>query len=568
MPQVVPSPKVYDAIIVGSGAGGGIAAYVLTKAGARCLMLEAGDWYDTARESTMFQWPYDAPHRGAVPPDGTFGYFDAAVGGWEVEGEPYTSAPDTDFRWFRSRMLGGRTNHWGRISLRMGPYDFKPYSRDGKGFDWPITYDDLAPYYDLTEELIGVFGSAENLENTPDGKFQPPPEPRCYERVIQKACRKLGIPCIPSRLSILTRPLNGRPACHYCSQCGRSCATSSNFSSPTVLLPPALATGRLEIRCNAMAREVLVDPEGRAQGVSYIDKKTRREVQARGKVVVLAASACESARLLLNSRSRQHPNGLANSSGLVGKYLMDTVGADGSDGFLPILMDLPPHNEDGTGGMHLYMPWWNYRRQARHELPFSRGYHIEFGGGRGLPGPEFGYGSERVLGGGYGLELKRGIRKYYGAFVSFSSRGEMIPNEKSYCEIDKDTVDQWGIPVLKFHFQWTQDEILMAKHARETFEEIIHTAGGEVLDHYGPEDNWGISKGGEIIHEVGAARMGDDRRTSVFNPYCQAWDCPNLFAADGAPFVSNADKNPTLSIMALAWRTCEYIAEQVRKRNL
>lgn len=568
MPQITASPSVYDAVIVGSGAGGGMAAYVLTQAGAKCLMLEAGRWYNTAKESTMFKWPYEVPHRSAVPPNGIFDYFDAAVGGWQVEGEPYNVAPGTEFNWFRSRMLGGRTNHWGRISLRMGPYDFKPYSRDGKGFDWPITYDDLAPYYDKTEELIGVFGSAENLENTPDGKFQPPPKPRCYELVIQKACRKLGIPCIPSRLSILTRPLNGRPACHYCSQCGRGCATSSNFSSPTVLLPPALATGNLEIRCDAMAREVLVDAEGRATGVSYIDRKTRKEIQVRGKVVVLAASACETARILLNSRSRQHPNGLANSSGRVGKYLMDTMGADGSDGFLPALVDLPPHNEDGTGGMHLYMPWWNYQKQLRQGLPFARGYHIEFGGGRRMPDDGFGYGSERILGGGYGAELKRGIRKYYGAFVGFSARGEMIPNENSYCEVDRDAVDQWGIPVLKFHFKWSQDEILMARHARETFEEIILAAGGEVLNHFGPEDNWGISTGGEIIHEVGTARMGDDQRTSVFNPYCQAWDCKNLFATDGAPFVSNADKNPTLSIMALAWRTSEYIAEQVKKRNL
>jgi choline dehydrogenase-like flavoprotein len=567
MLQIGSRAKVYDAIIVGSGAGGGIAAYVLAKAGAKCLMLEAGSWYDTAKQSRMFEWPYDAPHRGAPTPEKPFGYFDAAAGGWQVEGEPYTTAPGSEWLWWRSRMLGGRTNHWGRISLRMGPYDFKPHSRDGKGFDWPVTYDDLAPYYDKTEELIGVFGSAENLENTPDGKFLPPPKPRCYELVIQKACRKLQIPCIPSRLSILTRPLNGRPACHYCGQCGRSCATSSNFSSPTVLLPPALATGNLEILCDAMAREVLVDANARATGVSYIDKKTRKEVQVRGKVVVLAASACETARLLLNSRSPRFPNGLANSAGLVGKYLMDTVGSDVS-GFLPILMDLPPHNEDGVGGMHLYMPWWNYDRQSRNELPFARGYHIEFGGGRHMPGPGEGYGSERFLGGGYGLELKHGLRKLYGAFVGFSGRGEMIPNENSYCEIDKDAVDQWGIPVLKFHFKWSEDETNMARHMQQTFEEIIRTAGGEVVESSGPEDQWGISKGGEIIHEVGTTKMGNDRRTSALNPYCQAWDCPNLFVADGAPFVSNADKNPTLSIMALAWRTSEYIAEQVKKRNV
>ncbi|HEV2493091.1 MAG TPA: GMC family oxidoreductase [Terriglobia bacterium] len=565
MPQVIPSSKVYDVIIVGSGAGGGMAAYVLTKAGAKCLMLEAGSWYDTAKESKMFEWNYNAPHRGASTPQKPFGYFDAAVGGWHVDGEPYTSAPGSDWMWWRSRMLGGRTNHWGRISLRMGPYDFKPYTRDGKGFDWPITYDDLAPYYDKTEELIGVFGSHEGLENTPDGKFLPAPKPRCHELVIQRACRKLDIPCVPSRLSILTRPLNGRPACHYCAQCGRSCATSSNFSSPTVLLPPALATGNLEIRCDAMAREVVLGPDGLATGVSYVDKKTRKEVQVRGKIVVLAASACETARLLLNSRSTMFPDGLANSTGLVGKYLMDTVGTDVA-GFLPILMDVPPHNCDGVGGMHLYMPWWNYQKQLRNQLPFARGYHIEFGGGRDMPGAGFGGGTERI--GGYGVELKRNVRKYYGSFLGFSCRGEMIPNKDSYCEIDKNTVDQWGIPVLKFHFKWSDDEILMTKHAQETFREIIVTAGGEVVYSSGADEQWGISKGGEIIHEVGTTQMGDDRHKSVLNGYCQAWDCKNVFATDGAPFVSNADKNPTLSIMALAWRTAEHIAEEVKRRNV
>ena len=568
MPQVIRSPKVYDAIIVGSGAGGGMAAYVLTKAGAKCLMLEAGEWWDTAKQSTMFQWPYEAPHRGAPTPEKPNGYFDPGYGGWQIPGEPYTNAPGSDWSWWRTRALGGRTNHWGRISLRMGPYDFKPYTRDGKGFNWPITYEDLAPYYDKTEELIGVFGSAEGLENTPDGKFQPPPKPRCHELVIQKACRKLGIPCIPARRSVLTRPLNGRPHCHYCGQCGRSCATSSNFSSSTVLVPPAIATGNLEVRCNAMAREVLVGNDGLATGVSYIDKKSRREVQVRGKIVVLAASNCETARLLLNSKGLTHPDGVGNSSGMVGKYLMDTVGADGSTGFFPAMQALPPHNEDGTGGLHMYMPWWNYQRQVGHELPFSRGFHIEFGGGFRMPGAGEFSGSERLLGGGYGVELKRRVRKLYGAFVGFSCRGEMIPNDNSYCEIDKHVVDEWGIPVLKFHFKWSEDEIQMAKYARETFSEIIITAGGEPLRTFGPEDNWGISKGGMIIHEVGAARMGADRSTSVLNSNCQAWDCKNLFITDGAPFVSNADKNPTLSILALAWRTSEYAADQVRKLNV
>jgi choline dehydrogenase-like flavoprotein len=563
MPEIIRSPKVYDAIIVGSGAGGGMAAYVLTRAGAKCLMLEAGDWYDTAKESKMFQWPYSVPLSSLYNPKKPNGYFDPGYGGWHIPGEPYTNAPGSDWLWWRSRVLGGRTNHWGRISLRWGPYDFKPYSRDGKGFDWPISYDDLAPYYDKTEELIGVFGSAEDLENTPDGKFLPPPRPRCYELLVQKACRKLGIPCIPSRLSILTQPLNGRPHCHYCGQCGRSCGTSSNFSSPTVLIPPAMATRNLEVRCNAMAREVIVGSDGLARAVSYIDKKTRREYQARGKMVVLAASCCETARLLLNSKGSTHPDGLGNSSGYVGKYLMDTVGADGSGGYFPAMASMPPHNEDGVGGMHVYVPWWNYQKQFRNELPFSRGFHIELGGGHGMPHPGDFFGSQGILGGGYGLELKRGIRKIYGAFIGFSCRGEMIPNEHSFCEIDRGVVDEWGIPVLKFHFKWSDEEIQMAKYARETFREIIEAAGGEPMSTYGAEDNWGISRGGEIIHEVGACRMGSDRNKSVANPNCQLWDCKNVFLTDGSPFVSNADKNPTLTILALAWRTAEYAAQQV-----
>jgi choline dehydrogenase-like flavoprotein len=564
----MPASNIYDVIIVGSGAGGGTAAYNLTKAGAKCLMLEAGGWYDAARDSKWLEWEYDAPHRGGGNFLSPMDYFMAVVGGWQIPGEPYLSAPGTQWMWFRSRMLGGRTNSWGRISLRNGPYDFKPYSRDGKGFDWPLSYEDLAPYYDKTEELMGVFGSVEGIENLPDGKFLPPPAPRCYELLVQKACQKLQIPCIPSRLAILTRPLNGRPECHYVSQCGRCCRLGSNFSSPVVLLMPARMTGNLEIRTNAMAREILTGPDGRATGVSYVDKNTRKEVQVRGKVIVLAASSCETARLLLNSRSGRFPNGLANSSGLVGRYLMDTVMSDVS-GFVPKMRDLPPHNGDGVGGMHLYMPWWNYEKQRKNALPFSRGYHIEFGGGRqGMPMPGILSGTQQIVGGGYGEKLKQNCRKLYGAFIGFHGRGEMIPNKDCYCEIDNSAVDQWGIPVLKFHFQWGEDEILMARHMQETFQEIVKTAEGEVIGSAGAEQQWGISVGGQGIHEVGGVRMGDTPKTSVLNPYCQAWDCKNLFVADGAPFVSLAEKNPTLTIMALAWRTSDYIADQVKKGNV
>ncbi|HLH02589.1 MAG TPA: GMC family oxidoreductase [Bryobacteraceae bacterium] len=571
MAQVQASPKTYDVVIVGSGAGGGVAAHVLANAGANICMLEAGEWFDCTKDSKMFGWPYQVPHRGSGTKYKPWGYFDATtVGGWEIAGEPYTNAPGSDWIWWRARMLGGRTNHYGRISLRMGPYDFKPYSRDGKGFDWPITYDDLAPYYDKAEELIGVFGSHEGLENTPDGKFLPPPAPRGYERLIKMGCDKLNIPCIPSRLAILTRPHNGRPACHYCAQCGRSCGVNANFNSPGVHIIPTLHKypHTFEVRNNAMVREVLVGKDGLATGVSYIDKKTRQEMQVRAKIVVLAASCCETARIMLNSKSSQFPNGVANSTGLVGRYIMDTVGSAVS-GFLPIMQDLPPQNEDGVGGMHLYMPWWLYKEQKANKMPFARGYHIEIGGGRGMPGAgELGGYATRFLDGGYGVELKQNLRKLYGCDVYFDGRGEMIPNEDSYCEIDPNVVDEWGIPVLRFHFKWSQDEILQARHMQETFQEIIHAMGGIVTYKHDASDNWGISRGGEIIHEVGATKMGDNPKTSVLNQYCQAWDVKNLFITDAAPFVSNADKNPTLTISALGWRTSEYIADQVKKFNV
>jgi choline dehydrogenase-like flavoprotein len=342
---------------------------------------------------------------------------------------------------------------------------------------------------------------------------------------------------------------------------------NANFSSPGVHIFPALKTNNLEVRTGAMVREVLIGSDGLASGISYVDKKTRQDVEVRAKIVVLAASCCETARILLNSKNSQFPNGVANSTGLVGRYIMDTVGSAVS-GYLPVLEDLPPQNEDGIGGMHYYMPWWLYKEQQANKLPFARGYHIELGGGRDQPGAGVLSGMSRRLGGGYGLELKQKLRKVYGADIHFSGRGEMIPNEDSYCEIDPNVVDQWGIPVLRFHFKWSQDEILQAKHMQETFQEIIHTLGGVVTSTSGQDEDWGIAPGGKIIHEVGATKMGDNPKTSVLNQYCQAWDCKNLFITDAAPFVSNADKNPTLTITALGWRTSDYIADQVKKLNV
>jgi choline dehydrogenase-like flavoprotein len=565
MIRLIPRQRTFDVCIVGSGAGGGMAAYALTQAGADVVVLEAGGPWDNTTDSAMLAWPYDAPHRGGSTRARPFGEFDACVGGWELEGEPYTTAPGTRFDWFRARMVGGRTNHWGRISLRFGPDDFRRKTLDGLGDDWPISYDDVQPYYDRLDRLIGVFGSEEGLPNAPDGIFQPPPRPRCWELLVKGAADRLRITCIPARLSILTRPLDGRPACHYCGQCNRGCRTNSNFSSTNVLLAPALATGRLTLRTHAMAREVTTGPDGRATGVAYIDKATGREEHVRARVVVLAASACESARILLNSHSSRFPHGLANGSGTVGRYLTDTTGTSVA-GFIPRLMDHVPHNEDGAGGAHLYMPWW----LDNATLDFPRGYHIEIWGGLDVPTAGFMAGIERYpSGGGYGTRLKDDYRRLYGTTIGFAGRGEMIPNAGSYCELDPAVVDRWGIPVLRFHWRWTDHEYRQVKHMQETFRALVAEMGGEVFAPMPTADRgWGISTGGEIIHELGGTRMGGDPTTSVVNGYGQAHEVPNLFVADGGPFVSQADKNPTWTILALAWRASDRIMELRRAGRL
>ncbi|HJP57283.1 MAG TPA: GMC family oxidoreductase [Gemmatimonadales bacterium] len=564
MPQT-PARKLYDVCIVGSGAGGGMAAHVLTQAGADVVVLEAGGMWDNTKDSAMLRMPYESDRRGASTKERPFGEFDACIGGWSIDGEPYTRAAGTQFDWWRARMLGGRTNHWGRISLRFGPDDFRGKSRDGLGDDWPIGYDDVKPYYDKVDRLIGVFGSDEGLRNHPVGYFQPAPKPRCYELMVQQASRKLNVTCIPARLSIITQPLNGRPPCHYCGQCNRGCAVNANFSSTNVLLLPALKTGKLTLVTDAMAREVTTDASGLATGVSYIDRKTLKDRHVRARVVVLAASACESARLLLNSKSSRFPEGLANSSGVVGKYLTDTTGTDVA-GFIPKMVDHVPHNEDGVGGGHVYMPWWLDNRK----LDFPRGYHIEVWGGLGAPSYGFMGGIHRYpTGGGYGASLKNDYRRYYGATVGFSGRGEMIPNNDSYCEIDPDVVDRFGIPVLRFHWKWTDHEYRQVKHMQETFRSLIAAMGGEVFSPMPTkEQGYGIASGGRIIHELGVVRMGKDPKTSALNANCQAHDVKNLFVADGGPFVSQADKNPTWTILALAMRTGEYIADQRKKGAL
>jgi choline dehydrogenase-like flavoprotein len=567
MPQVIRSPKQYDVCIIGSGAGGGTAAKVLTEGGLNVVMLEAGPALNPEQDYKEHLWPYDLPHRG-VGVGGKYRHelndeFLAPNGFWEIDGEPYTSAPGSKFRWFRSRIVGGRTNHWGRIALRFAPVDFKVRSMDGMGDDWPLSNEDVAPYYDKVEAYIGVYGTKENISSAPDGVFMPPPAPRCTDLYVKKICDNLNITCIPGRAALITKPLNGRRPCHYCGQCGRGCVTASNFSSSQVMIPPAQATGRLTMITNAMAREITVGKDGKAEAVVYIDKATKTERRLNAKAFVVAASACESARLLLNSRSASFADGLANSSGAVGHYLTDSVGSSGF-GYFPQLEKVPPHNHDGAGTPHMYIPWWKFNRRN----DFLRGYHIEFGGGPGMPEVgQFDGVAERYE--GYGTSFKQRCKQMYGAFIGFAGRGEMIPNERSYCDLDPDVVDQWGIPVLRFHWQWGDNEIKMAKDMQETFKEMVESGGGTYFGvSTGNENPYGIADGGVIIHEIGTARMGSNPKTSVLNQYCQAHDVKNLFVTDGASFVTNSDKNPTLTIMALSWRASDYLLEQAKKGSL
>src|SRR5581483_2212267 len=415
--------------------------------------------------------------------------------------------------------------------------------------------------------------------------------PLVNDLLMAQRAQRLGVPVIPGHRAVLALQLDfrsspqrlhpgnltaqkiiaedmrRRSACIWATSCGRGCAIRANYQSTTVHLPPALASGNLDITTDAMVYEITVGRDGRATGVSFIDRTTGKHQHAAARAVVLAASACESVRILLNSHSAQFPNGLANSSGKVGRYLMDTVGSS-LQGQIPLLESLPPLNEDAADGHQVYVPWWRYREQLRGKLDFARGYHIEYRGGRRIPDFSTAARLEWLTGGSYGVKFKQDVRRYYGSFVNFDGRGEMIPNEQSYCEIDPSVKDRWGIPVLRFHWQWSEHELRQAAHMQRTFADIIEAMGGRPNGPVYKDGAKAIAPGGSIIHEVGGAIMGADPKSSVTDRWSQTWDVPNLFITDGAVFASNADKNPTLTIMALAWRAADRMLERMRRKEL
>ena len=550
--QVIRPRKVYPVVIVGSGASGGMAAWNLTSKGINVLLLDAGSKFDRANFWTHVQ-PWEAREREAHGEHAPKFFLDTTQG----EGK-YLTPPDRPFELIRVWGHGGKTNVWGRVSLRYADLDFKGPARDGWEIPWPIEYKDVAPYYDKVEQLIGVNGGDDDAESLPGSKvLLPPPTPRCGERLLWQAFDKLNLPMVHGRRANMTKPVRGFPACHYCGNCGAGCDTASFFCSADHLLPFALKTGRLEIRSNAVVGRILVSDKGVAEGVQYFDRQTGAEHRVYAKVVVMGASAVDTTRILLNSKSTQFPNGIGNGSDVIGRYLCEQIRVHVS-GFLPRLVGNGFQHDRGIGGEHIYMRRFTNERQ---NLPFLRGYQMQFWNtgcipsnlptvGRSLPG--------------FGADLKREIKQHFPAWVELHPFGETLPYADNRITTDESQPDRFGLPMLKIDYRIRENERKMTDHIYDTLEEIGKTAGIEWVHFTRGE----LDSNGSAIHEHGCCRMGEDPKRSALNRFNQMHEVKNVFVVDGSAFTSASEKNPTLTILALSWRATDYLAEEIRQGNL
>ena len=547
--EILQQADPHDVIVIGSGASGGMAAYNLTAKGVKVLMLDAGDVFEPARF-----WTHEPPYRrmqrrlaGERPP------------GFELDTaeQPYLTPDGQPFSLRRVWGRGGKTNIWGRVSLRLSDIDFGAAERDGWGIPWPIRYADVAPYYDRVDQLIGVCGGDENLDVLPGSRYyMPPPPPRCGEVIVRKAADSLGIVSVAMRRANLTRDHRGFRACHHCGACGDGCRTASRFSSAQHLIPFALETGNLEIISNAVAARILVDDTGRARGVQYFDRVTGNAREVRARVVVVGASCMDSTRILLNSTSSAHPNGLGNGSDVLGRNYAEQIMVH-VRGFLPQLFGRGYTNDDGIDGGHLYIPRFNHRQS---NLDYLRGFGIQmWSTGCQHTGVTA---AENIA--GFGAEFKASVKRRYPALVSLHPFGEVLPRPDNRVTVDESRTDRYGVPLMRVAVQFGENERKMRRHMYETCEEILHAAGAEIA----PFDRETNDMPGSAIHEHGTCRMGADPAQSVLNGFNQMHEVDNVFVVDGSAFTAASEKNPTMTILALAWRATDYLAEELRAGNL
>jgi choline dehydrogenase-like flavoprotein len=547
--QIQRSPQVYDVVIIGSGAAGGMAAWNLSRQGVRVLVLDAGKRF-RKEDYWHHVLPYEARERrrrGERPPE----FF------LSEREQPYLTPPDRPFQLFRVWGLGGKTNVWGRVSLRYSDLDFKSAERDGWEIPWPISYRDIAPYYDKVEQLIGVCGGDDDSDSLPGSKYHlPAPKLRCGELLLQRAAARANIKIVSGRRAVLTRSHGGFAQCHYCGRCGNGCDTSSFFNAGDYLIDPALKTGRLEVVGNAVVARILADRHGKANGVQYFDRETKRERQVRARVVVLGASCIDSTRILLNSKSNLHPQGIGNGSGVIGKYLCEQVRFH-VKAFLPALYGQATTNDDGIGGEHIYMPRFNHRGARRDYL---RGYGMQFWN----TGCQAGAGHFAKGVGGFGAEYKRDVRRRYPAWVEMHPYGETLPRADNYVTVEGTPTDQYGVPLPKIVYAIGDNERKMVNEMYDTCEEIMHQAKAEIYELKRGETD----SNGSAIHEHGTCRMGADPKRSALNSFNQMHEVKNLFVVDGSAFTTASEKNPTLTILAMAWRATDYLAAEMKKGNL